>query len=204
MSTAPTYVTSLVSQISAAVVARLAAASYPPLVAGQILLGEQHLGENDAPPKIVLVPHSSRFSSKDITTATPLLTATPYGPEKLIQISSRPVLTDEFTFEVHCWATTSNRTNPAGVPDDDYNFARALYHALIASCDDLARGVYVAEPGRWTPSGVIALGREFVFGLTFMTPVLSELLLFVPQGTVGQAIIVPDGSTADSVVVPLG
>lgn len=201
--TGENYITPLVTAVSDAVVARLAAAGYPALVAGKILLGEQHIAENDSPPKIVFVPYSSRFSSKDVTSAAPLLTSTPYTAEKRVEISNRSVLTEEFTFEVHCWATTTDRSNPVAVPDADYNFARALYHALIASCDDLARGAYAVEPGRWTPQGVITLGREFVFGLTFMTPVLTELLPFVPPGTVGQAIIVPDGSTGDSVVVPL-
>ena len=198
-----TGVTSLLGAISAAVVQRLADGGYPPLTAGGVLLGEQHLRENDTPPKIVMIPHSSRFSSKDATGALPLFTSTPYTPERLAQISNRPVLTDEFTFKVHCWGMIADRSDPVHIPDNDYDYVRALYHALIASCDDLARGAWLTEPGMWTPQGVISLGREFVFGLTFMTPVLSELLPFVPSGVVGQATIVPDGSTGDSIVVPL-
>lgn len=177
----------MVDQISAAVVQRLSDANYPPLVAGKILLGEQHIAENDAPPKIVFVPRSTRYGSKDITSPIPLLTATPYTPEQLIEISNRPVLTEDFTFAVHCWGRTSTETDPAKIPDDDYNFARSLAHSVIAACDDLARGAFTVEPGEWTQNGVVNFGREFVFGITFQTPVLSQLLPFVPPGTVGEA-----------------
>jgi len=200
--------TSIVTQISDAVVTRLADAGYPPLVAGKILLGEQHVSENDSPPKVVFVPRSSRYGSKDITSAAPLLSATPYTAEQLVQISNRPILTEEFTFEVRCWGRTSTDTNPQTIPDDDYNFARTLSHAVIAACDDLARGAYTVEPGQWTTSGLITFGREFVFGLTLQTPVLSVLLPFVPPGTVGEASVyshVP-GETPDELVavIPLG
>ncbi len=195
----------MVDAISAAVVQRLSDAGYPALVAGKILLGEQHLGENDSPPKVVFVPTSSRYSSKDITSAAPLLEATPLSAEQLLQISDRPVLTEEFTFNVHCWGRTSTETDPAKIPDDDYNFTRTLSHAVIAACDDLARGVYTVEPGTWTPSGVISYGREYVFGLTFATPVLSVLLPFVPPGTAGQATLyghTPAGGEV-AAVIPL-
>jgi hypothetical protein len=194
----------LVALISNAVVARLTAAGFPSLVAGQILLGEQHLAVTDAPPKITFVPATCEYSSKDISGALPLFTNTPYDAERLVQISNKPVLTEEFTFEVHCWATTTDRTDPATIPDADYTFARALAHAVIASVDDLARGVFRCSRGIWTRQGVVTQGREFVFDLTLFTPVLTQLLPFVPPGTVGQATIVPDGSTGDSVVIPLG
>jgi hypothetical protein len=199
-----TGVTSLLGAISAAVVTRLSDAGYPPLVAGGILLGEQHLAENDAPPKIVMIPHSSRYSSKDVSGARPLTISTPYAAEQLTQISNRSVLTDELTFEVHCWGTTAVRTNPATIPNDDYDYTRQLAHCLIAAVDDCARGVFTIEPGLWTRQGVVTLGREFVFGITLNTPVLTQLLPFVPPGTVGQATVVPNGSTGDSVVIPLG
>lgn len=197
--------TSIVQAISDAVVQRLASANYPPLTAGKILLGEQHLATNVAAPKIVFVPSSSRYSSKDITSAVPLLIATPLTPEQLVQISNRPVLTEHFTFEVHCWGRTNTDVDPTTIPDDDYNFARTLSHAVIAACDDLARGIYTAESGQWTRSGVVAYGREYVFNLTFETPVLSTLLPFVPPGTVGTATVamhVP-GVTPDEVAATI-
>lgn len=194
----------LITFISNEVVARLAAAGFPPLQRGAILLGEQHLGENDAPPKIVFVPHTCEYSSKDPSGALPLLSNTPYDPERLAEISNRPILTEEFTFEVHCWATTTDRSVRQTIPDVDYTYARALAHAVIAAVDALCRGVYRVARGAWTRGGVITYGREFVFDLTLYTPVLTELLPFVPLGTAGQATIVPDGSTDDSVVIPLG
>lgn len=196
---------SIVSQISDAVVQRLVDAGYPPLVAGKILLGEQYLSENASPPKIVFVPQGSRYSSKDITSAAPLLQATPLTAEQLIEISNRPVLTEEFTFAVYCWGRTNTETDPTKIPDDDYDFARTLSHAVIAACDDLARGVYTVEPGTWTPSGLINYGRVYVFGITFATPVLSVLLPFVPPGTLGSATLyghTPAGGEV-AAVIPL-
>lgn len=202
-----TTVVPLVQAISDAVVQRLSDAGYPPLLAGKILLGEQHLSENDAPPKIVFVPKESRFSSKDITSAIPLLSATPYTAEQLVELSNRPVLTEEFTFAVQCWGRTNTETDPTKIPDDDYNFTRTLAHAVIAACDDLARGAYTVEPGQWASQGIVTFGRMFEFGITFATPVLSVLLPFVPSGTVGTATVamhVP-GVSPDEVaaVIPL-
>lgn len=194
-------VPALITLISNDVVARLAAASYPPLKRGAILLGEQHIGENDSPPKIVFVPDRADYSSKDISGRLPLLTSTPYDPERLAQLANRPVLTEEFTFEVHCWATTTDRSDRHGIPNADYTYARALAHAVIASVDDLCRGAFAVSRGRWTRGGVATFGREYIFDLTLNTPVLKDLLPFVPPGTAGQATITPDGSTPDAVVV---
>lgn len=196
----------IVQAISNAVVQRLSDAGYPPLQAGKILLGEQHIAENDATPKIVFVPRSTRYSSKDITSAAPLLQETPYSAEQLVQISNRPVLTEEVTFEVHCWSRTNTEADPTKIPDDDYNFTRTLAHAVIAAVDDLARGAFVVEAGTWTPQGVITYGRCFVFGITLNTPVLSVLLPFVPPGTVGSATVAqhqPPGADEVAAVIPL-
>lgn len=193
----------LVQYFSDAVVARLAAAGYPPLTAGKILLGDQHIATTDAPPKIVFVPAACEYSSKDVASPAPLLTNTPYDPERLVELAAGSILTEEFTFEVHCWATTTDRSDPTVIPDVDYTFARALAHAVIAAADDLGRGVYRCSRGVWTKQGVVSYGRYFTFDLTLNTPVLHELLPFVPPGTVGSATITPDGSTQDAVVVPL-
>lgn len=199
-------VTSLVSAISDAAVAKLAAGGYPALTAGKILLGDEHIAEHATPPKIVFVPWRVNWSSKDPTGARPLLTNTPYDAEALAQLASRPVLTDEFTFRVHCWGTTDSRTDATTIPERDYDFTRALAHAVIAACHEVACGCYTAGPGEWTPGGVVRLGRELVFGLTFPTPVLSELLPFVPPGVVGEADVYlddGDGTPELTAVIPL-
>jgi hypothetical protein len=55
----------LVTAISNDVVAKLAAAGYPPLIDGQIVLGRVHVAENTSAPRIVFVPKGSVFGPKD-------------------------------------------------------------------------------------------------------------------------------------------
>lgn len=57
-------IVALVQAVSDDVVAALAAAKYPPLVDGAILLGRQHQFEQSAPPRIIMTPVKSRFSPR--------------------------------------------------------------------------------------------------------------------------------------------
>ena len=57
-------IVALVSRISQDVTTALAAAGYPALVDGQILLGRQHQYEQSAPPRIIMTPVKSRFSAR--------------------------------------------------------------------------------------------------------------------------------------------
>jgi hypothetical protein len=62
-------ITQIVTAINEDVVAKLAAAGYPALTDGQILIGRQHIYEGSAPPRIVFIPLSSKFLVGGLGTA---------------------------------------------------------------------------------------------------------------------------------------
>lgn len=159
----------LVSLISDNVVANLALAGYPALTEGKILLGRQYQAEQSSPPRIVFIPTGSAFSMKDVYNSS---RGTAYTAEQLAQNLNPSIQTDSITFEVRCWGVSPNQD-----PDDDFDYTQALYQQVIRSVDELTRGSFACGSGTWTDSkeGAGQLnrdGREFVFGLTFSTPVL--------------------------------
>lgn len=179
-------IVALVSAISDEVVARLAAANYPPLTDGKILLGQQHVKAQSAPPRIIFVPRRSTFRAKDASSAMVLSDNKPYSPERLIEISQQAVMTDEKSFQVRCWGTTTG-TAADTIRDEDYDFTEALYQTVIAAVDHICRGVFGVDDGDWTDAKestpqLNVLGREFVFGITLATPVLKDTLVFAPPG----------------------
>jgi hypothetical protein len=168
----------LIALVSANVVTGLAAAGYPALVDGAILIGGQHVYEHSSAPRIVFVPAASTFGVRD--PASPSRVSGADIAEQQAQWLQHPIASEMITFEVHCWgaATTGN-------PDDDYDVTQALYQQILMSLHLLCEGCYRILPGKWT-SGTAQgtqlgkLGQEFVFGVEFSTPVLGELLAFAP------------------------
>lgn len=176
----------IIAAISEDVVAALASASYPPLTpdasgnAGAILVGSAALYENSSPPRIIFEPKGSKFSAADYASAS----ATLDTQERRNQGVLRTIAAEDVMFDVRCWgaAGTSN-------PVDDYDVTRALYHQVRASMQKLMPGAFAIESsGAFTKSSNINRdGREFVFGVTFFTPVMSDLVPFS---------LVNEGSTA--------
>jgi len=167
-------IVAVVSAISSSVVAGLAAAGYPALTDGAILLGRQYQYEGSAPPRIVFIPTSSDFSAKDVYARQGVPTAA--------QLTNRSILSDVISFEVRCWGSS-----PSGDPSQDYDYTQALYQQVIRSVNELTYGSYVCGRGTWTDgrlndSQLIRDGREFVFTVTLSTPVLEriEALPFAP------------------------
>lgn len=170
-------IVSLVAAISADVAVGLAAAGYPALTDGAILLGQQHLVEQSAPPRIIFIPKSSAFSVPSPASASNVSTNTPYSTEGRRQIAQRSIATDSVTFEVRCWGSSI----PAD-PNNDFDVTQALYQQVIASAHVLCAGAYKVGNGAWTDtSQLFRDGREFVFSLTLATPVLGTLLSRAPS-----------------------
>lgn len=166
-------IVALRNALSSDVVASLAAASYPPLTDGQILLGRQYQMELSAPPRIIFIPTKSAFPAKDVYNRSPIAGNT---AEQLIQNKNPSILSDNISFEVRCWGVSTDNN-----PDTDFDMTQALYQQVIRTCDKLARGTYLVSGGDWTDAKytagqLIRDGREFVFTLTFGTPILQFLL----------------------------
>ena len=190
-------ITPIVSAISTDVVAALALAGYPALTDGAILVGRQHQFEQSAPPRILFVPVRSKFAAKDVYNRSPVATMTPYSAEARQQIAQRSILTEMLTFEVRCWGTAT----PSD-PDLDFDITQAYYQQVIISTHLLSAGTYTVEGGEWTDSKfssgqLIRDGREFVFALTFGTPILDKLLPFanpIVASNPTTKLQLPDGS----------
>lgn len=174
-------IVAIVSAISDDVVAALAAGGYPALTDGKVLLGAEHVAEASAPPRVVFVPATSRWAAKQV-----------YGPAKVqgypsanerLKVQERALLTETFTYRVHVWGQASP-PDPAA----DYDATQVLYQQVVRSIHLLAPGNYTLEPGVWTdstPRGsqMVRAGREFVFHVSFGTPVLDQLLPYAPADT---------------------
>ncbi len=163
--------------ISSHVVASLAAANLPALTDNKILLGRQYQMEHSAPPRIVFVPIRGDFPMKDEADRSQIQQG--YTAEQLLRGQNTSIRTEKLTFEVRCWGVSSNND-----PDYDYDYTQALYHQIIRTCEEIAKGAYSASGGDWTDSTynagqLVRDGREFVFKLTFDTPVLRFVIPLV-------------------------
>jgi len=187
----------LVDLISDDVVTQLAASGYAPLVDGQILLGRQNQYEESAPPRIIFIPSTSAFTAKDVYDRSVAAS----DANRLAQQRNPSILTDSVTFEVRCWGIC-----PSTDPDDrvyDFDFTQTLYQQVIRSVNSLALGSYSVGRGEWTnsktnASQVVSNGMEFVFQLTFNTPILKllEALPHAPSDVapgVTDTLILPSG-----------
>ncbi len=166
---------SIITAISDDVVAALAAAGYPPLTpdqsggAGKILVGTAAAYEQTSPPRIIFEPKGSKFTPAEWSSSSATLST----QERKAQSKLRSIATEQISFTVRCWGAAGTSS-----PVDDYDVTRALYHRVRASIHALIPGAYeIAETGTFTTgTNVVRDGREFVFGVTFFTPVLDSLL----------------------------
>lgn len=167
----------ILTALSVDVVAALATANYPPLTpdasgnAGKILVGPAKIFENSSPPRIIFEPLGSKFVAAEYYSASATLETT----ERQRQAAMRTIAGENVMFNCRCWGA-------AGTSDavDDYDVTRGLYHQVRASLQKLFPGAHeTEETGKYTTGTNVAVdGREFVFGVTFYTPILAALLPF--------------------------
>ena len=197
-------IATIIAAISEDVVAKLAAASYPPLtpdasgVAGKILVGTAANFENTSPPRIIFEPKGSKFSTAEYASASHTLSTL----ERRNQNALRTIAAEDLSFDVRCWGAAGTSD-----PVDDYDVTRALYHQVRASLQALMPGSFeLEETGKFTvSSNVNRDGREFVFGVTFFTPVMSDLVPYaVPNRTAAQISTVVENLYAPAGVAAVG
>ncbi len=197
-------IATIVAAISEDVVAALAAAGYPPLtpdasgVAGKILVGSAANYETTAPPRIIFEPKGSKFSAAQYSSASSSLDTL----ERRNQNALRTIAAEDLNFIVRCWGSAGT-TDPV----DDYDVTRALYHQVRASMQKLMPGSFaIDESGTFTDSSHVNRdGREYVFGVTFFTPVLSDLAPFaLANRTAAEIATVVENLYAPSGVAAVG
>jgi hypothetical protein len=203
----------MISLVSADVVTALAAAGYPPLTpdqsgnAGGILIGPAAAFEQTSPPRIIFEPKGSKFVAAEYYSASATLTT----DERRAQSVARTIAGEDISFDVRCWGAANT-----GVMVDDYDVTRALYHQVRASLQSLMPGAFeIEESGKFVvESNVVRNGVAFVFGVTFLTPVLDALMpyAFANQTQAARTVVVetlhaPAGvlpSGTDHLVLPDG
>jgi hypothetical protein len=190
----------LVSFLSTDVSARLAAAGYPPLTDGGILIGRQHVLEQSRAPRIVFVPLTSTFGPRDTYNRSNLVGSP--SAEMLLQWAQRSIHSEIVRFEIHVWG----QATPPDPEGGDFDATQVLYQCVIQSVRANITGGYTLLPGVWadqTPSAaqLQKAGHEFVFGLEISTPVLDNLLSYAPSGTATEALVEFTGDSAEGIII---
>ncbi len=154
--------------LNADVVAALAAGGYPALTDGAILFGSARVAEHSRPPRIIVEPISCAYGAPDIYSRTQSTSST----ERRKQNVMKAVASERFSFRVRCWGGTSTSNAVA-----DYDLARTLMHATLASLQRLVPNHGLPANSRWAAGGNIAvLGAELVLESWIDMPVLDSLL----------------------------
>lgn len=189
----------IIKNVSDDVVAALAAASYPALVDGGIVVGTAAEFEQAAPPRIIFdLSPGSKFSAPDYASNSTTLDT----DERRKQIAMRTIANEDVLCAVHCWGAAGT-----GVPVDDYDVTRALYHAVRGALQRNLPGAHaIDETGKYrTGTNIVRLGRWYTFGVTIYTPVLDTLLpydrarLYAPDDVIARGtdrLVLPNGAGA--------
>lgn len=177
--------------LNADVVAALAAGGYPALSDGAILFGPASVYQHSRPPRIIVTPKGGAFSAPDLYSRG-------NAAERREQIGTPVVHSERVTFEVRCWGGVD-----AASQLTDYDLARALYHAVLASLQRLAPNHGLDKAGEFTDGGPIgALGVEFVFSTWLDMPVLDSLAPYDAASRYAPAGVLP--VTTDTMTAPTG
>ena len=186
---------SIISAISVAVVANLAAGGYPALVDGAIVVGTAAEFEQAAPPRIIFDPTpGSEYVSAEYYSGSAVIHTT----ERELQGAQRTVSGDNVSFLVHCWGWAGADAAPV----DHYDVTRALAHAVRAAMQAIAPGAYqIEDKGKFRDlSKIVMMGRWFTFGLTIYTPVLESLVPYDRALAYASDTVTPAGT--DEMLVP--
>lgn len=154
---------------------------------GLMLLGRRWIYAASFPPRVVLIPTSSAFDSK--ATANPVIDAA----ERQRMRAARSLRTDVKRFEVHVWGV-GQMGAPTRDPDTDYTATEVLYEQVIRSAHLLGAGIYDLDAGQWADDAegetqVQKAGHEYVFGLSFQSPITDRALEQAPND------VAPDWTT---------
>ncbi len=199
----PSTWVALTNLVSAEVVSRLAAASYPALTpeidgsVGAIVLGPQFPYENSSPPRINFVPTSLGIEApnRSVTSRGPSV-----GADYLPELQQRAIGRQMKGFKVYCWGCNySDQVTPAPDPSLDYDAAQTLAEIVIQSCQSIAAGRFTAKGGMIDGQNspvLVRVGRVFIFDLALDTAILDTAQAFAPKGVAGNPVIKMNGTQA--------
>lgn len=140
----------VVAQLSTVLVARLAPASIILADAG-VAFGRDHLREQFAPPRVIVVPKGGPFGGRDAAFPGNVPAAT----------LQRPRMSRRATGEVHCWGT-------------DYDQAEILMDQFCNAAMDVAVGQLEFSGASWAEETKIAqAGQRVMFGFSCIIPIVD-------------------------------
>ncbi len=135
---------------------------------GKIFLLDAHRVDQFMPPRIVAVPVAGKFGPKNATRG--VLTDAQMRAVR----NNPPIATESLVFEVRCWGTAPDSAE--WPHSGDFEYTRALYHAIFNAAHTIAGGVFVFGDGHWeSVAHAGRVGREFVFTLSIDTPITSRM-----------------------------
>lgn len=197
----------VIRAISDAAVAMLAETGWPslrPLLngsPGQILVLDTHRLDQFMPPRVVFMPTKSTFGPRATSRGAVPVAAnlSGYDEQSKIAIANPAIWTEKMGYEVRCWSIASdNEDDPSGA---DFECTQALYQIVIAAMESVMTGCYGLSGGAWnTVAHSTRVGREFVFSVDVMVPVLRNAT--PPPAILTSLGIAPGMPFAPSDVVP--
>jgi hypothetical protein len=197
----------VINYLATDVNSRLTTAGYAPLNGqttgdGVILIGRQHVAEQSAPPRIVVVPMASTFGPRDTYNRNQTANFGSPSQEQLLQWAQRSIHTEILHLEIHVWGAA----NPPDPEGGDFDATQVYYQCLIQSVRANITGGYTLEPGIWVDQDpkmaqLMKFGHEFVFGINIHTPILDMLLSYAPSGTVLSTTVEYGGDSSEGIVI---
>ena len=119
-------------------------------------IGEENLGRNGAPPRVVFIP------GRDKLAKGASMTGTAAGRLQLPRILG----TRTAGVVAHVWAKGNGRTSFAEITETE-----VLANRVVSACEDIAGGALVLGDGEWVTGEKIAMfGRGYLLDLGFLIP----------------------------------
>lgn len=120
-----------------------------------LLLGAQHLGENAAPPRVVVVPTAARYAEPHHALEDVPDPDDEDAPARLVEVEAERRL----TLTLHCWG-------------EDLERADALVQAVHARVCRVAKGSIVDAAEEWEEGGqLVTAGVNVALQITLAAPV---------------------------------
>jgi hypothetical protein len=180
----PSFVTDVSALFAAAqaqVVAMRSSGGWPPLVTGGFQFGEESIYQEQAPPRIVIVPKGDEIRAYKPGDPAPAL----FG------INPFPRYLRVMDFEAHLWGDPQpSPSNPPTISDLTWDFSACFElerELLVALAANLGGVVNLRAHGSEfrQPTNDLRLGRLLVLRFTVDTPIVEDALVVLPFSSTG-------------------
>lgn len=180
----PSFVTDVSALFAAAqaqVVAMRSSGGWPPLVTGGFQFGEESIYQEQAPPRIVIVPKGDEIRAYKPGDPAPAR----FG------INPFPRYLRVMDFEAHLWGDPQpSPSNPPTISDLTWDFSACFElerELLVALAANLGGVVNLRAHGSEfrQPTNDLRLGRLLVLRFTVDTPIVEDALVVLPFSSTG-------------------